>query len=685
MAILAPVLTSCDQEPADTAIEYTIDVIVGEGGSVAVEVEGVAVSKAIKGEEVTITATANEGKELYRWEVVSGDVELSGNPAVFTMPAGDVEIRVEFIDETIEMYTVTVTDDGNGTATANLETAPEGAEVIIVAKPNVGYDFGKWTVVSDNVSLDDPTDNNPKFIMPAGDVELRAEFVARPFNGYDYIPDEIFREKVWRVDTNQDGVLSKEEVEAEVSLFIGTIAHKPGGKIVSMAGIEIFTNLELLECYNHDIEELDLSKNTKLKTVDCYGNRISKLDVSGCSDLVELLCGVNSLTSLDLSNNLELTGLYCHSNQISSLDLSNNIKLSGVNATVNNLSSLDVSNNPELTFLACAVNNLTSLDVSDNPALQTLWCWDNQITSLDLSGNPALIDLECYYNKLSSVDVSSNPALSVLLIGGPEVTSVDVSNNPMLYSLNVSQTSITSLNLSNNPALEVLVCAECNLLTSLDVSNNPELIEINFDKGAFSAAVDISKNSKLEYLLCNSNNLTSLDLSNSPSLQHIKCNNNRLTSLNISDCPDLDYLECADNDITSLDVSNNPSLFAMNCSDNDLTSLGGFDKTAIELMWCKNNNLSVGTLRTIIAELPSMAENWGGYGEMDCTGNPGGPLLTAADIKVATDKDWMVWCEATNETATQTAAAVFTKQQPASAYPMTQGPARQPSENDHRF
>ena len=41
-------------------------------------------------------------------------------------------------------YTVTVTDDGNGTATANPSKGPKATKITIKAVPNQGYEFGKW-------------------------------------------------------------------------------------------------------------------------------------------------------------------------------------------------------------------------------------------------------------------------------------------------------------------------------------------------------------------------------------------------------------------------------------------------------------------------------------------------------------------------------------------------------------
>lgn len=68
-------------------------------------------------------------------------------------------------------YTVTVNNDGNGTANADVTSAKEGVQVTLTATPNTGYKFKQWTSSGTAVSISDN-----KFNMPAGNVTLKAEF-----------------------------------------------------------------------------------------------------------------------------------------------------------------------------------------------------------------------------------------------------------------------------------------------------------------------------------------------------------------------------------------------------------------------------------------------------------------------------------------------------------------------------
>lgn len=68
-------------------------------------------------------------------------------------------------------YTVTVENDGNGTASAAPASAKMGAEVSLTATPNSGYHFKRWEVVPDKVKIE-----NNKFTMPAAHVTVKAIF-----------------------------------------------------------------------------------------------------------------------------------------------------------------------------------------------------------------------------------------------------------------------------------------------------------------------------------------------------------------------------------------------------------------------------------------------------------------------------------------------------------------------------
>ena len=144
-----------------------------------------------------------------------------------------------------------------------------------------------------------------------------------------------------------------------------------------------------------------------LKALDISDLEIE--DLTGIEDftsLTSLNCFQNQLTSLNLRNNTALTNLHCASNQLTSLNVSNNTALTNLHCGNNQLTSLDVSYNTSLTTLLCSGNSLTSLDISNNTALTYLQCIDSQLTSLDVrNGNNTNVT---YFR------INSNPGLSCI-------------------------------------------------------------------------------------------------------------------------------------------------------------------------------------------------------------------------------------------------------------------------------
>ena len=141
--------------------------------------------------------------------------------------------------------------------------------------------------------------------------------------------------------------------------------------------------------------ELSCAEAEAVTVIDVTSKGIISLQGIECfSNLIDLSCGENQLTSLDLSNNTALTKLNCRYNQLTNLDVSNNSALIDLDCSYNLLTNL-VLNNAALTWLSCQFNQLTNLDLTTNTALTYLYCRNNQLTSLDVSNNSALANLIC--------------------------------------------------------------------------------------------------------------------------------------------------------------------------------------------------------------------------------------------------------------------------------------------------
>ena len=107
---------------------------------------------------------------------ISGTLDEGKNNAFLVLYAKDTAGNESALQSALVVrrgtqYAVTIADDGNGTATATPAAAEEGMEVTLSAEPKTGYHFKEWQVVSGSVTI-----VNNKFIMPSGEVKIRAIF-----------------------------------------------------------------------------------------------------------------------------------------------------------------------------------------------------------------------------------------------------------------------------------------------------------------------------------------------------------------------------------------------------------------------------------------------------------------------------------------------------------------------------
>ncbi|MGV6829550.1 MAG: T9SS type A sorting domain-containing protein [Flavobacteriales bacterium] len=175
----------------------------------------------------------------------------------------------------------------------------------------------------------------------------------------------------------------------------------------SLSNLNVTQNAELrgLHCAEANLTTLDLSQNAKLEEVYCNENNITSLTIAS-PFLTWLDCYDNQLNYLDVTSCPQLYWLHCYNNQLSNIDLSQNYELEKFNCQDNNITSLDVSNNTLLSGLAISFNNITNIDVSQNLMLDRFTCLYNNISSIDLRENSLLTQFICSNNpNLNFLDV----------------------------------------------------------------------------------------------------------------------------------------------------------------------------------------------------------------------------------------------------------------------------------------
>jgi putative cell wall-binding protein/Leucine-rich repeat (LRR) protein len=396
--------------------------------------------------------------------------------------------------------------------------------------------------------------------------------------------DETFKKEIYNLirKDSQEPILY-----SDVKDIIGIDIN--GRNISSLDGIEYFSALEYLYCYNNQLTSLDVSRNSKLTDLSCGSNRLTSLDLSKNPNLTKLGCGGNQLTVLDISDNTALTLIDCIENKIEKLDISNNTELTKLFCDKNRLKTLDLRKNPDLTNLNCSSNQLLTLDVSKNNKLDILLCDENSLTSLDLKGNPYITMLHCDSNQLRTLDVSENIWLREISCRKNSLTTLDVSKNTELFSLNSSENRLTALDMSSNTKLVSLDCTY-NQLTTLNVSKNTVLGNLSCGSNKLTT-LNISSNTDLRRLVCDFNQLTALDVSKNINLAVLNCNYNKLTKLDVSNNIKLIQLSCSTNKITTLDLSNNSALTSFTCFSNQLTELDLSKNKALTLFDCQHNQI----------------------------------------------------------------------------------------------
>jgi hypothetical protein len=278
-------------------------------------------------------------------------------------------------------------------------------------------------------------------------------------------------------------------------------------------------------------------------------------------------CDNNTIVELDFQQNQLLTSISCESNVLETLNIRN-----GQNTILTNFSAL---NNTELTCIETDDGSVPSgaTWVIDATAQFSVNCFFGETYVPDDNFEQALIDLGydsgplddyVFTEQIEDVSFLNINALEISDLTGIEdfvsltnldfeenmVSYVDLSDNIMLIVLDVSGNTLSDLNLTLNTSL-----------VDLDVSNN-SLIELNLDSNLELQDIDVSNN-----LLMN------LNVTELVNLEDLNCASNQLSSLNVTQNPNLSLLFCQSNlfiaDQLNLQNGNNENLLIFNATSND--------------------------------------------------------------------------------------------------------------------
>lgn len=239
-------------------------------------------------------------------------------------------------------------------------------------------------------------------------------------NGQVQIKDSLFLQALIDigVDTNQDGQIQQDEADAVEEIEI------QGVDLVSIRGIEAFTNLKEITIVQTDLDSADLRFNSNLTLIQLSNNVIEHLLLDGLKGIRVLKLRSNELTSLDVTEFLELDELDVYNNELTNLDLSNSSKLTDLEISNNKFSGIDLS----------GAINLIHFDASNNP-----------LDSLDFTFNTKLRNIQTSNTNISQFDVKHLPDLLSLVITGCPVQSLDIAGLDNLFTLWLNDSEIETV------------------------------------------------------------------------------------------------------------------------------------------------------------------------------------------------------------------------------------------------
>jgi Leucine-rich repeat (LRR) protein len=265
------------------------------------------------------------------------------------------------------------------------------------------------------------------------------------------IPDVNF--KSYLLSEKAININGDSEIQTtEAAAFVGHI-NVSNLSISDLTGIEAFTSLKVLNCFNNQLTTIDLSGNTSLQSLYCNNNQITSLDLSANINLFQLQCNHNQLTTLNLSANTALKYVYCQENSLNTLNVIGLSKLAILYCANNNLSTINISDNDSLVELDISYNNITSLNLVECKKLQVINVKENELTTFNTMANSKLNRLDCSDNNLTELSIASG--------WNHKIKKFDSKGNVGLTCIEVDNVTWANTNLSSGKDTFVNFSVNC--------------------------------------------------------------------------------------------------------------------------------------------------------------------------------------------------------------------------------
>ncbi len=264
---------------------------------------------AILPSSVTKTPTAEQTFSFDGWYTESqGGSKVA---QIGTQATGEKTYYARFTSE-VRKYAINISSDANGDAVARLsgeivQEAPIGASISVMAVPNEGCSFDKWTDLGGNAGLEgELTASTISFTMPVGDVSIEA--------GFKWIYHTISASSVsgGRVLSSPQSAHLGENVTLSIEPITGyeldTISVTSGGTAVTLSGS---ADTRTFTMPNADVR---VDAAFKLKTLSISGetsDHITGLDVAvgGTSGQTTARMGDSVSFSMTLEEEYEIDSI----------------------------------------------------------------------------------------------------------------------------------------------------------------------------------------------------------------------------------------------------------------------------------------------------------------------------------------------------------------------------------------
>lgn len=270
---------------------------------------------------------------------------------------------------------------------------------------------------------------------------------------------------------------------------------------------------------------------------------------------------------------------------------------------------IDLTHNPLLEyFVSFEINhaNGVTLDLSNCSSLKNVnmsGVYRPLNISFPVNGTLKLLSFDQLYESSQNIDVSALKSIEKFKAAFSSISSLTTGNTQIdSLSFIITSAAKNKINYASIKGLKSLEISQCNSDRSqwdLDLSGCQTLQYLDCSSNNLTS-LTVGNNPNLKTLLCKYNRLSSLDVSGCPNLFKLDCGMeyeevvqwmNVIEELNLSNNTKLEYLDCAFNKIEKLNLDKNPKLSYLNCSNNKIDELTLHQDAEFELLDFSNNNL----------------------------------------------------------------------------------------------